>query len=200
VRSPESLEDDNLDPKIIPRYVCICRYKCIYIYDNLDPKILSGYIYISIYKYVYVDMYIYIYIYIYIYVYTYIYIYIYINIYSPVSGSRKIGEVGCGSYDHHFRCGKPQECSSDRFLEFLQHGHMEAPEYNISYNDKHFSKGNLFLSVCVHELEEGIYTYIHVYICICLFTYIYIHIFIYIYIYTYIYIYIYTYIYIYIYI
>lgn len=40
-------------------------------------------------------------------------------------------------------------------LEFLQHGHVEAPEYNISYNEKHFSKGILFLSVCIHELEDG---------------------------------------------
>ena len=41
-------------------------------------------------------------------------------------------------------------------LEYLQHGHVEAPEYNMSCKENHpFPKGSLFLSVCVYELDSN---------------------------------------------
>ena len=41
-------------------------------------------------------------------------------------------------------------------LDLLHHGHLESPEYNISCYDKHpFSKGSLFLTICIHETDSG---------------------------------------------
>lgn len=69
---------------------------------------------------------------------------------------KKLGELGAGPYENYFRPGRPPEIPEHSLIEFFQHSHVEAPEYNSSCKDFHpFAKGSMFLSVCVNELEQG---------------------------------------------
>ena len=53
--------------------------------------------------------------------------------------------------------GRPacNDSTGNQLLEFFQHNHVEAPEYNTSYKEIHaYPRGSMFLSICVHEFDE----------------------------------------------
>ena len=68
---------------------------------------------------------------------------------------KKVGELGAGPYEIHFRPGRLPEAPEHPMVAFFLHSHVEAPEYNSSCKEIHpFAKGSVFLSVCVNEIEE----------------------------------------------
>ena len=83
----------------------------------------------------------------------------------PKGVTRKIGECGAGEYDNFFKPGRPAQTegadttekstsTNTGFLEFLQHGHVEAPEHNLSFVYNQVPTGQVFLTVCVFETED----------------------------------------------
>lgn len=51
--------------------------------------------------------------------------------------------------------GQQVDVSSNHLLDFMAHGHIEAPDYNTSLKEVHaYPKGSVFLTVCVHEYED----------------------------------------------
>lgn len=82
----------------------------------------------------------------------------------PKGVTRKIGECGAGEYDNFFKPGRQAQAEGDTteksisnnagFLDFLQHGHVEAPEHNLSFVYNQLQKGQVFLTICVYETEE----------------------------------------------
>ena len=82
----------------------------------------------------------------------------------PKGVTRKIGECGAGEYDSFFKPGRQAQAEGDTteksvsnnagFLDFLQHGHVEAPEHNLSFAYNQLPKGQVFLTVCVYETED----------------------------------------------
>ena len=80
--------------------------------------------------------------------------------------TRKIGECGAGEYDNFFKPGRQAQVpvegetteknvsNNAGFLDFLQHGHVEAPEHNLSFVYNQLPKGQVFLTICVYETED----------------------------------------------
>ena len=82
------------------------------------------------------------------------------NRYVPIiiSSHQYLFPGNCLLFIHSLQCPfdiSHQYYRADQLLELLLHGHLESPEYNTScYGKQPFTKGSLFLTICVHDIDS----------------------------------------------